>query len=229
MHEHLDPYRKSGPEVSEIFRELENPVINPTTGDKIWTSQFVESNPFGKENTLYTLAISPEGEKVFGKFEDFLSKMESGKFEPVLTNLDHITGLRGIVKKIRINGIFGQTVYVKTLKPIAEPYLDISGIEQFTAMRLLQIEGVKVAHPLLATRYRIITKGVGGVSISNNDKSQKFIAYLKHLNEIRENLILKGSWNEELKIDEQPSNYLNTPNGIVAIDPIYRHSVMLFG
>lgn len=233
MVEQVNPYRKTGEEVDLIFRSFGEPQINLFTKDKLWTTNFIEPSPFPFDDskTPYQLALSPLGEKTIGKYLlAFLKRIESGKLEPTIRSLDEITGLRGIVKLTTINGgllgIGGTRVYVKTLKPIAGIDIDVTGIEQFAAMRLLEVNGVQVASPLLATHYRLVTRAIAGLPA---DENATFISYLRDLNRLREKLISRDLWNEEWRIDEQPRNYLHTLSGIVAVDPIFRSSIFISG
>ena len=225
----LSPYKKTHREVEAILSKLPTPIISPITGDAIWTTNFNEKNPFEETEDDYLLAISPLGKNIIKDLSSFLASMEAGNFEPVINGLDQITGLRGVVKKIKIgNMFFGHDVFVKTLKPIAEPYIDTTGIEQFTAMRLLEENGIAVASPLLATNYRIVTMAIDGKQIEN-ENSPDFISYLEKIRKVSETLVDQQLWNKEWLIENNPSNYFETNNGIVAIDPIYKHPVLFLG
>ena len=227
MNERLDAYRKTAYEVSLILGRLGQPVTSSTTGDIVWATHLDEQSPFGPEIYKYTLAVSPTGRKIIKNIGPFLQQLEAGKFEPTIRSFNEITGLRGVVKRTSIGGFLKPIpVYVKTLRPVAGFGLDITGIEQFTAMRLLEVNGVQVAPPLLATRYRLVTREV--VGLPAHESSATFRNYLNSLNGLREQLISQGLWNEEWRIEEQPSNYLQTLRGIVAIDPIFRNSAFLW-
>jgi len=228
MAERVSAYRKTREEVDSIFDALGQPKIDSYTGDKIWLSFFEEKSPFDEDPAKFILALSPLGEKTFGgEIRVFVKAMESGKFEPKIRDFNTLTGLRGVVKRARIGGFLNPIqVYIKTLRPIAGTGLDVTGIEQFTAMRLLEVNGIQVASPLLATRYRLVTREV--VGLPANENSTTFRNYLRILKGLREKLISQGLWNEEWQIEKQPSNYLQTLWGVVAIDPIFRKSVFIW-
>lgn len=59
--------------------------------------------------------------------------------------------------------------------------------------------------------------------------TEYFQNYLERLKAIREALVDTDTWNKEWRIDENSSNYKRVNGEIVAIDPIFRQSLFLWG
>ncbi len=113
---------------------------------------------------------------------------------------------------------------------------DLNGIEQFTALRALQAEGIPCALPLAATKKELITEWVDKPLVSKSREAMDaFPAYLDALDQKVVILQQKGKWQENCKVERQPANYaigdVANPDILlrfIAIDPAYIHSSFYF-
>lgn len=188
---------------------------------------YLEEKFTGKFSTIF----SPSAIKLLGnsQFVDLLDREYTSK------NIHGKTvrkGIRGFVVKENIGNIVSRfEVAVKTLLPYA---LDMTGIEQFRAMRGLQNMGVRCAEPMTATQWRLITKWVNGRPAYYVEQALE--PYLIALTGVGEQLRQTGVWESSWRIDHQPANYIirdlkaeNPLERFIAVDPVCIHSAFEFG
>lgn len=147
------------PPTTEILRTCSR-TIKPN-GDILYTStQYNIPNYLqDKQEEPYALILSPRGQGLLAnsKLLDIMDREYTGSS---VIGRKVIRGIRGFVLKENIGGFFRKyDVAVKQLFPYA---LDMTGIEQFEAMRLLEEEGVLCASPLAATKWRLIAQWING-------------------------------------------------------------------
>jgi hypothetical protein len=144
---------------------------------------------FYTKNSLTLMSVA--GNELFAQSDSFRQLVKYPPISPLWKSLLGGSGSESI--SVTKQTVGGDSFAVKRMA------IGLSGIEVFTAMRLLEGEGVQVAEPMIATNRTLITRWVDGKS--PRFYKQAFSEYIDALLRIAGNLDRKGLWQSNWKID----------------------------
>ncbi|HSW97003.1 MAG TPA: hypothetical protein VLF89_04205 [Candidatus Saccharimonadales bacterium] len=211
-----------------------------STGDMLYTSPlYFEAGFQESSDNPFRLIVSPQGQSLLEENPQLLLGLLDDPTKGIgvwKRNVERVypyqDGLRSVVAKERVRS--KNRKFDVALKRVYD--LDVTGIEQFQAMRALQEEGIPVAIPLLATKHRFVSEWINSPKAYDPSVKDRFKPYLQALKETANKLRDKGKWMQDWRVEEQPANYAirdfkakNPLEQFTAIDPIYRHSMFVTG
>lgn len=201
------------------------------SGDMLYISPYYLANPHSSLiDEEFTLLVSTEGRKLILS-EQSVNLVDLPAIPPLEKQV--FSGQYGFVTREEAKGIdSGLNVGVGVaVKRISEHKLtDITGFDQFRAMRDLVTAGFCCAKPLVATRDCLVSQWVDGVNASTEEGDQQledssFISSLKDTVKAFKN---SGKWPMRWKIDTFTNNFFirmlkaaDPLNRYILIDPIY--------
>lgn len=193
----LDP--KGSTPTKKVLESSSRIVLD--NGDILFTSNNYTDDLFPSDLTEpFQLRMNPEGVLLADKYPSILSMLD-------------IRQRKKVIKKTVGRGQDKTTIAIKEM---VGDNLDLTGLQLFQAFSDLESEGVICASPLMATRWKFVSKWVSGRDVDEDTEERKRHEYLKGLVIIVEKLCSQGRWDPLWGINTPGDNFiardLDSPN-----------------